>query len=352
MAINDETLRLARAMRISIDSEVDASTRILVRAWARAWDELNTTWSEAMMDLAATSTDGTWPTSWEVARSQRAQAALAAATDQIHDLSILTGVTVTDAVGRVVDATPEFEAHQALSQLPAVAGDRVELLARFNRLDELALNAIVERTREQITAATWRLEYGAQDAMRRALVQGVAVGDNPRRIAREMVRRAEGSFNGGLTRAMTIARTEALDAHRMAARGWRVTSEDLVTGWQWMATLDTRTCPSCWGMHGTEWDIAATGPDDHQQGRCVGIPLTRSWRDLGFAIDEPPSVMPDAQATFDALPAAAKLEVMGPARLEALASGRVSLRDMATQRSTSGWRDSWAPTPVRALPAA
>lgn len=349
MAIDDETLRLANALRIRIDAEVDAAVRQVVRAWARAWDELRTDWADALTDLAAASVDGAWPAPFLIARSERATAALFAATDQIRELSQLTGVTVVDGVGRIVDLTTDAELEIIASQYPAVAGNRVDLVASFNRLDDLALANIVERTTGQITSARLRLEVAAQDAMRRTLIRGIAVGDNPRRAAREMLRRVEGAFNGGLTRAVTIARTEMLDAHRDAARGVEIANEDVVAGWVWLAKLDTRTCPSCWGMHGTEHDIAEQGPQDHQQGRCARLPKTKTWRELGFDIDEPADVVPDARAVFDALPAADRVAILGPGRLQALDDGVVDLLDMAQRRSTPGWRDSWAPMPARDL---
>src|SRR3546814_11471968 len=78
----------------------------------------------------------------------------------------------------------------------------------------------------------------------------------------------------------------------------------LVTGVQtcalpiWVAQLDRRTCPSCWSQHGSKHALDEPGPLDHQQGRCARLPVTRSWRDLGFDIDDPPSVVPDAETTF------------------------------------------------------
>lgn len=349
VAINDETLRLAKALRVSINSEVDVAVRQIVRSWARAWDEIHTTWADAMMDLAQASTDGTWPAPWVVARSDRAQAALLAATDQIVELSNFAGVTITDGVGKIVNTTGPAYAEIMASQLPEQAGVRADLVAGFNRMDELALNRIVDRTAQQITAATYQLAVAAQEAMRRVLIQGVAVGTNPRTAARQMVRRAEGAFNGGLTRALTIARTEMLDAHRAAGRGNDVGNADLVTGWVWSSALDTRTCPSCWAMDGTEHDIDESGPDDHQQGRCARIPKVKSWRELGFDLDEPASVMPDARTVFDTLPQADRLTIMGPERLRALDDGLVGMGDLATRRTTVGWRDSWAPTPIRDL---
>ncbi len=349
MSINDETLRLAKQMRVAIDRHVNQAVRDLVKAWALAWDEIHDAWVAAVADLAAASTDGAWPSQWQLARSERAQAALAAATEQIAGLGQLTGVTVTDAVGRIVEATPEWQARIITSEMPRQAGTTAELIARFNRADPLSLSAIVQRTTQQITADAWRMTYTTTEQMHRTLIRGIALGDNPRKTAREMLRRSEGAFNGGLTRALTIARTETLDAHRAGSAVAQLANSDVLAGWTWLAQLDTRTCPSCWAQHGTEHDLTEQGPDDHQQGRCARLPRTKTWAELGFTgITEPASILPDAQAVFADLTRADQLAVMGPARLKAL-DGGVPFADLTQRRTTPGWRDSWTPTPALAL---
>lgn len=346
MSIDDSTIRLARQLRIKVDSDTGEAVRVIVQSWARAWDEIHDVWAEAMMDLAAASKDGAWPTAWQVSASQRATAALAAATDQVIDLANLTGVTVVDAVGKTVAAVDPLLAEILASQVPAA--NRVALTAAFNRVDPLSLSWIVQRSTQQITSLTQAIPYAAQEQMRRVLIKGVAVGDNPRKAASEMVRRSEGAFNGGLTRALVIARTEIPDAHREASRGWRVANADVCDGWVWLTQLDKRTCPSCLAMNGTEHDIAEQGPNDHQQGRCTAVPKAKTWRELGIDLPEPESIFPDAQAWFNDLPQADKVSIMGPDRLKALDAG-APWADLAQSRSTPGWRDSWAPTPARDL---
>lgn len=348
MSVDDTTLRLARKLRVKVGAEVDGTVRQIVQAWARAWDEIHGVWADALMDLAKASTDGQWPAPWEVARAERAQAALLAATDQIVELANFVGVTVTDATGRVVTATAPLEAEIIAAQMPSLAGKRVDLAAQFNRLDDLALARIVERTAQQVTSATWALSISATDAMKRALVRGIAVGDHPERVARDMLERARGEFNGGLARALTIARTEMLDAHREAARGQHIANADVLAGWQWLAQLDKRTCPSCWAKHGSMHDLTEQGPNDHQNGRCARLPVLKSWRALGFDIDEPPSVVPDAQAVFGDLSRADQLAIMGPGRLAALDAG-APWAEMSQRRVTTGWRASYGPTPVQDL---
>ena len=113
--------------------------------------------------------------------------------------------------------------------------------------------------------------------------------------------------------------------------------------------IAVHNCPSCWSKHGEIFDLDVPGPEDHQQGRCTRVPVAKTWRDLGFDIDEPASLLPDAQSTFAGLPREQQLQVMGKSRLDLLDSGQASWGDLATKRSTDGWRDSWAPTPLADL---
>lgn len=346
MAINRETLRLAKQLRVDINATVDITVRQLVEAWARAWTQIDAEWRAAVDQLVAASKDGKWPTPAQVARAERAQKALAVATREIRSLAEFTGVTVTTAAREVTEQVAFWQARLIASQMPKEAGTTAELAARFTRVDADAIGAIVERSVEQITARTQPLSVAATEAMKQALVRGVAVGENPREAARRMMRLAEHQFTGGLTRALVIARTEILDAHRSGTAAAQLANADVLKGWMWHAELDKRTCPSCWAKHGTVHDLEVTGPDDHQQGRCARTPVTKSWKELGFDVKEPAPIIPDAQQVFSQMPKADQLAVMGPVRLKALDSGAMSWSDLSVKRTTDGWRDSWVPVPV------
>lgn len=347
MAVTRETIRLSNRLRILLSDITGIATRHLVEAWARAWTQIEAEWLIAIEDLIATG-DGDWPPRAQIDRASRAMRALDLATREILELAEFTGVTVVSATQDAVGAAAEWEARLIASQMPRAAGSKAELTVAFDRVDADALGAIVERTTEQITALSKPLPKLATEAMKRALVRGVAVGENPRVAAASMVRRVEGAFNGGLTRALVIARTEIIDAHRSAAAAAQFANEDVLAGWVWTAQLDSRTCPSCWSQHGALHALDETGPNDHQQGRCARVPKTKSWRELGFNLDEPPSVLPDAQTAFLAMSAADQLAVMGPVRLQALDSGAMAWSDLSMKVTTKGWRDSYAATPVKA----
>lgn len=343
MAVTRRTLRLAQQLRIVIDGILDRTVRELVEAWARAWQVIDAEWVEAMNELVEMSQDGNWPSRRQVLRATKAQAALASATREILDLSEFTGITVVAAAREVTSQVAFWQARLVASQLP----DTAAIGAMLHPLPDQVLAAIVERTTEQIESLRRPLSIDAAEAMKQALIRGVVVGENPRTTARQMVDRAEQRFNGGLTRAMSIARTELMDAHRSATAAYQLEQTDVLRGWAWHAKLDARTCPSCWAKHGTEHELTETGPNDHPQGRCARTPLTKSWADLGIDLDEPESVLPDARATFEALPRADQLRILGPVRLKALEAGSIAWEDLSVLRTSKGWRDSWVAVPVQ-----
>jgi SPP1 gp7 family putative phage head morphogenesis protein len=348
MAVTTRTLQLANGLRIQVSAGADAVTRDLVEAWVRAWDEMSMEMRLAVEELLAVDPPR-WPTRRQVQRATRAQKALAVANDNLARLAADANVAITDAAGDAVDLAVEAQPHIIASQMPPAAGDAGRLAASFDRVSAQAIEAIVRRSTRQVTSLTRPLSAEATAAMKRSLIRGVAVGQNPRLAAREMLRRLEGDFNGGLTRALVVARTEIIDAHRAGSAAVHKANADVLAGWVWVAQMDKRTCPSCFAQHGNLHPLDEAGPLDHQQGRCARVPQAKSWRELGFDIDEPASAVPDAQTAFARMSRPDQLAVMGPQRLAALDRGDVAWSDLSTRRSTGGWRDSFAPTPVKDL---
>jgi hypothetical protein len=349
VAITRQTLQLLRRLRVDVGEAADAATRDLTKAWVTAWDELHTQTSAAVDELVAAAVRaGRWPQPWELARVYRLQEMLVAAEQALAQLGTHTGVTVADTAGQVIGATVDQEPRLIASQLPAA--EQVAAVQRFTaRIIPSVVDVMAARTRANIINTARPLSADAMDAMRRELVAGVAVGDNPRTTARQMVARVEGAFNGGLTRAMTIARTETLDAYRVASAYAHTANADVLSGWRWLCSLDSRACPACWSKNGTTYPVTTPGPWGHQQCRCARVPTVRPWSELGINVPEPADTFPDAQARFWSLPAADRLAIMGPARLELLRSGAVDWSDLATRRDSAGWRPSYGPRPVGGL---
>lgn len=350
MPITRQTLRLVARMRASVSHITDELTRGLTAAWVLAWDDLAQLFFDAVYELLTTNPDG-WPARGTVLRAQRTIRAMEQASVELGRLAAQVRRDVPAAAMQAAQLAMDGQEAIISSQLPH--GATLPAQARHRQHLPDALDTIVRRTAEQVTVRSWHLEPAATEAMKRELVRGVVTGDNPRDAARAMVKRVEGQFNGGLSRAMVIARTEVISAHREAAEVAQADHADVLDGWIWHAAVTgptaTRTCPSCWSKHGTLHPLSEPGPLDHHQGRCSRTPKTKSWADLGFDIDEPPDELPDGKAIFDALPRAEQLQIMGAARLKLLDDGAVEWADLSQRRETPDWRPSYHVTPVRDL---
>ena len=348
MSVTDRTLRAAENVRRTVNRQVNGVTRSLTAAWVQAWDEVVGEWRAALAELVAASADGGWPSRGALTRFDRAQQAIEITHKRLLELYAEAGQTISAKLPEVTAEAAQWEARLIGSQLPPNAS--VVLGVTFDRVDPIALEAIVTRTTQQVNSALWPLAAEATAAMHGELVRGIAAGTNPRRAAALMLRRVRGRFDGGLARAVNIARTEMLDAHRYAARAQDLANADVVEEWVWLAKLDRRTCPSCLAQHGTSHPLDEVGPIDHQQGRCDRLPVTKPWRALGFDIDEPPGLSPESsQAWFDGQSEEDQVAIMGAERLALLRSGEVSWDELSQRRTNPGWRDSMVPTPVSQL---
>lgn len=348
MAISEETLRLHNRRTITVSGIIDDDTRRAVRGWARTWDQLASDFADAL-ELAATQAGPGGRLSWRTANDvSRLSGALARAAAALDDLATAGRVNIVSDIGDVVDVATELTPQVIASQLPATVGPDVARLIS-GRMAGDTLDRIVDRTSGRITSLLDPLAADAEAAMRRELVRGIAVGDNPRVAARRMLDRLEGRFNGGLTRALRVARTEMLDAYRQSSAEIATTDADIVSKVVWTAALDTRTCPACVAMHGTEFPTGTAGPEGHPQCRCTFIEQTKTWRELGFAVEEPPSMFPDRDVWWDSLDDADRLQVMGPGRLAALESGEVGWDSLAQRKANVGWRDAYYVTPLKDL---
>ncbi len=123
---------------------------------------------------------------------------------------------------------------------------------------------------------------GAADDFASTMVTGIAAGWNPRRLAREL----RGAFGMGLTRSLSIARTEQLRAYRETTLNTYQKNDDIVTGWERHAMKNTRTCMACIALDGTRYKLSES-MDDHIQGRCAMLPITKSYKELGIDAPEP-----------------------------------------------------------------
>lgn len=169
----------------------------------------------------------------------------------------------------VLQMGPEYEVPEMMrvKSLPTRA---IETMVGMNQVDS--------PLRRLFSSFTGAAVQAASDA----LIEGMILGYNPRKIA-PMIRDALGIQ---LDRALTISRTEVLRAHREAAHQIYAENADVVKGWRWQASLDGRTCAVCISLHGREFPLSEN-MSSHPNCRCVATPIPYSWEELGerFGVD-------------------------------------------------------------------
>ena len=339
MAINPRTLAIEDALQAFLDTILDRQIRSIVQAWALAWDQTEAALEAAMMELAQATQTGR-VTRTQVIRSQRAQAAMEQLGAALEQAAARTGTVITADLAAVIEQAVGAEVGMIESQLTGTR--RAELRANLVRADPGQISAMIERAAQQITATTLPLAPETYAAVRAELLRGISVGENPRQAARRMGGDAEDRTNFGLSRAMTIARTEILDAARQAQFWADQDNTEVLAGWVWTAHLDPRTCRSCIAQHGWVHDVDEPGPLDHQNGRCARVPKTKSWEELGFeGIKDPPDNIPDAERWFVNLTEAQQRSILTDRGYDAWRRGEYSVQDWSARRTVDGWRDSY-----------
>ncbi|NOZ27973.1 MAG: hypothetical protein GXP39_07975 [Chloroflexi bacterium] len=236
-----------------------------------------------------------------------------------------------------IRAAQDHAEQLVLMQLP----DQVAAVVRWDRLPQEAIYSMVGTLQDGSPLRELLMELGAEVGQggADALVTGLATGMNPQQTARLVRKR----FGMGLARALRIARTETLRAYRYAThRSYRANSR-ILKGWVWHAELGPRTCPACIAMHGTFHRLDET-LDDHPNGRCTPVPVTKGWRELGeeFGVDwggipetqvkVRPGVEWFAEQTEDV-----QRRILGSAAFEAWRAGTVRLEDFVGRRSDPRW---------------
>lgn len=191
----------------------------------------------------------------------------------------------------------------------------------------------------------------------RSIMAGITEGETTDDMVRRMIGTASNRFKDGelqarrrgLTALVRTSVNHATNQGRQAV--WEANSR-LLKGVQWVSTLDTRTTPICRHRDGRvgpvvddpDWrpppgrarlDPPFARPPAHINCRSTTVAIVKSWRELGFDVDElPPGTraamdgqVPATTTYFEWLnrqSAATQEEVLGPARLKLWREGGIT----------------------------
>ena len=268
MTINRDVLKREAAALDVINQVIGEKERALIAAWIVTYDQVSGELLAALDELTAANINGT-VTRTQLLRSQRLQEAIRAVEAALDQITEQSGIILTSGLWEQIHATTETQVGMIASQLPRQIGTGTTRLLATSVVAASSeqIAAMVERVTQRMTSAVRELSVEAKRAIRVELLRSISVGANPRVAARRALQRVEGQFDGGLGRALTIARTEQLDAHRAAAQTAELANQDVLAGWTWVAHLGPRTCRACLAMHGREFPLTQAGPEGHQN--CV-----------------------------------------------------------------------------------
>lgn len=254
-----------------------------------------------------------------------------------HTLVFLRATTATierakrNGIAAAEEAAPKLTL-AALGTAPRVAQRAV--LDSFSTLPGEALESLVMLAGDSGPLGQLLAEIAPDvvQGARDALSYGIAAGRPVRDIARDLQRVTDLPRS----RALTISRTEVLRAYREASQE-SFRSSPAVAKWRWQAALDTRTCPMCWAMSGTEHPLSEPLAS-HPNCRCSAVPVTTSWEELGFeGIPDRRPTLPVGSEAFAALSEGDKLAILGQRRLDAYEAGDITLEDLVRPTHSRRW---------------
>lgn len=204
-----------------------------------------------------------------------------------HDAHVIVGRELRDELRNLAAYETEFQRRLLTGAMP-VAFDVV------TPSTELLYAAVQARPFQGRLLKEWLTDLDAnaarrvRDAVRLGVVQSDTVDQIVRRIRGTRAqnyadgvmaisrRGAEAMVRTAVSHTTAVARTELYEANSA------LIAEEMI-----VATLDTRTCPQCQALDGKRFPVGE-GPKEpfHIGCRCIRIPRTKSWRELGFDIDE------------------------------------------------------------------
>ena len=242
------------------------------------------------------------------------------------DLVVLLGRLQGD-LREALDAAALSEAAQLMITFQEVVPDAIGI--DFVRPAPADVAAAVLSPGRAYTESLALDLLGVYDAVQPVIARGAASGASIPRLVRDL-EGALGAIAGGRSRLVTIARTEIQRTANAAALATYRANADVVQGVEYLATLDSRTCPVCAPSHGQTWDLEdpdAPSIPRHPRCRCFYAPVLKSWTELGMGpaqaslFDGAPSGGGDFQDWLKRQPEAVQRDMLGAARFEAWTAG-------------------------------
>ena len=308
----------------------------MVRAYGGIWQRVKPQLDGLLKSIDEAERRGEEVKPSDVARSERLRQLLAQIEQEVGQYAQYADASIRRQQSAAIEAAGQHAEDLTRAAIGDAPTDEARLSLRWNRLPREAMVELVGQLHNGAPLDLLLGELGpeASQRVKDALLEGLAMGRNPRVIARD-VRRSMGM---PLTRSLRISRTETLRAHRLSVLANYQANSDVVKGWRWSASHSSRTCLACLAMDGKVFPLDKP-PPMHVSCRCSVIPVPVSWRDLGVDAPEPDLGETGAE-WFAKQPASVQREMMGDEAYKAYKAGRVTLDDFVGVRKSRTWGDA------------
>ena len=313
-----------------LKQEREAAVR-LVNAYGMAYERLQPQIRALTAELEAMAAAGELKP-WKVGRLSQLRSLRESIEAEINRFAIIAENEVGLGARAAIEASQAETKALARAALPGIEAVDARIMARWQGLNPEAVQSLLgflSPDSPAMSALRDKLGSAMAQTAADALVEGTALGYGPRRTAAIMRR----SLGSGLSWSLRTARTMQLYAYREGSRASYLANPAIVPGWRWMSARDDRTCAACLAMDGQEFT-----PKDrlngHYQCRCVMVPLTVSYRDLGLDVDEPESGLQYATGEdwLKAQDAGLQRKTLGKTRFEAFEKGELQFDKLAVEK--------------------
>lgn len=194
------------------------------------------------------------------------------------------------------------------------------------------------------------LAAGKEARIRQAIRMGMSEGESIPDLVKRLIGTRAARFTDGILErdrraAEGIVRTAVNHVSNKAADMTYRQNGDLISGVQWVITLDTRSCLTCVknAQGGKPYKMdEGPRPPVHVNDRCFMVPVMKSWKELGIDLEEMPISGRAAMTGVEAgdmtygdwlrkYPEHAT-EALGPARAKLFQEGKIKVENFVSDR--------------------
>lgn len=195
--------------------------------------------------------------------------------------------TRDDAVD-LAENSAEWAGGLLSSQLPAKWSPialSVEQLAAIVDETPIAIGKDKRLLLEEIFSS---MAAGKEEAIRGALRLGMVQGETVDQMVRRLrgtraAQYRDGLLEGSRRSMASIVRSVVQSTNNTAAQAVFDRNDEVLNGWVYVATLDSRTCPLCYSKSGKKYRLGEGPlPTLHPGCRCFQAPDIKTWEELGF----------------------------------------------------------------------